>query len=171
MWSEQLTQRSERGQSAGGILLAVAAAQADPTDNFIVDYDGETADENRESAIEAPLDSECFIAGKRRAIGRLVEKVRGAPVSRGSEGLVPSDLWSGYSRAIHTFEREGIAAIIDDANRFQRPDFFRLAQRGRYHVARFLQLQLECTSHWFFPAMASAPAYGTQCFSIRDIRF
>ena len=49
---EPVAQRVERGEAAGGVLLAVAAGKADAADDLAVNDDRETADEDREPSLE-----------------------------------------------------------------------------------------------------------------------
>src|SRR5437588_12400458 len=85
---QQFLQGLRRCQPAGGILLAVAAAEADSADDFVVDYDRKAANENGELALKTPLDTERLVAGKRGPVRQLIEQMGRTPVAGRREGLV-----------------------------------------------------------------------------------
>src|SRR5437879_190877 len=93
--------------------------------------------------------------------------MRGALVACGGERLVPGDLRPRNARAVHALEREGKAAFVGDADRFQRLDFFSFAQRGRDHVASFVQLELESALHSFLPRDVAGSATAIDGFDPR----
>src|SRR5690348_6451954 len=104
--AQQVLERLQRRERALRVLLAVAAGEADAADHLAVDHDRKAADERREAALEAELDAERLVAGKRRPMRRLGEEVGRALVSRGSERLVPGDLRAGDARAVHALQRK-----------------------------------------------------------------
>src|SRR5260370_20607497 len=140
---QQLLQGLQGSDTAGGILLAVTATEADAAVDFVVDHGGKAANKYGESALETPLNAERFIARKRGAVRRLVEQVGRALVSGRGEGLVPGDLGSGHPRAVPAFERERIAALVGDAERLQHTDLPGFTDGCGDHVARFLEFQFE----------------------------
>ena len=141
--SSSSPQRLEGGEPAFGILLAIAAAEADAAHHFAVDDDGETADEGGEAPFEAQLDAEGLVAGQRGPVRRLGEQMGGALVPGGGERLVPGDLRSGDARPVHALETDGIAALVGDADGLEDADFGRLAKRGIDHVIRLAALELD----------------------------
>src|SRR4051812_44368518 len=145
--TEQFLKRGECGERAFRVLLAVAAREADAADDLAIDHHGKAADERREAAFERELDAEGLVAGKRRPVGRRREQVRRALVAGRGEGLVPRNLRSRDARAIHALQRDGIAAVVDYANRLTHADLVRFAYRRLRHGKRFLQLELECAFH------------------------
>src|ERR1700733_6516688 len=142
-----LRQGFERCDGASRILLAIAAAQADAADHLAIDHDRETAHEHRKAALEAPLDAKSLIAGKRWAVRCLVEEMRRALVAGGGECLVPGDLRTGNSRAVHALDQEGMASVICDADGFQNLDLLSLRDGRRRHQPCLGALELEYLSH------------------------
>ncbi len=95
MAAQQFLQCLQRGEATLGVLLAIAAAQPDASDHFVVDDDRKAADEHRELAVEAPLDAECLVAGQSGAVRGLIEQMRRTLVAGCGERLVPGDLRAG----------------------------------------------------------------------------
>jgi len=83
-----LLQGFERCNAARGILLAIAAAQADAADYLAVDHNREASDEYCKAAFKAPLDPKSFVARQGRTVRRLIEQMGRAFVAGGGEGLV-----------------------------------------------------------------------------------
>src|ERR1700739_227140 len=135
---QQLLQRLQRRDTAGRILFAVAATEADAAEDFVVHDDWKAANEDGELALEAPLNAERLVTWKRRAIRQLIEQMRRTLVPGRGEGFVPGDLGPGYPGAVHAFERERIAALVDNADGLQHADFPGLSYRSGDHLARFL---------------------------------
>lgn len=140
---QQLLQGLQRRQPAGGILLAITAAEADPADDLVVDHNRKAADENGEPALEAPLDSERFVTGKRGPVRWLIEQMGRTLVTGCREGLVPRDLRTRHPGAVHPLQRQRIAAVIGDADCFQHADLPGFADRRGNHMTRLLEFQLE----------------------------
>src|SRR5882724_3976247 len=79
-WRQQFLQGMQRSYTAGGILFAVAATEADAADDFVVHDDGKATNEDGELALEAPLYAESFVTRKRRAARHLIKQMRRALV-------------------------------------------------------------------------------------------
>ncbi len=91
--------------AASGISFAITAAQPDAAADFVVDHDRKAADKNRELALEAPLNAERLVAGKRRTVRHLIEQMGRALVPGGGKSLVPGDLRSGHPAGGHSRRR------------------------------------------------------------------
>src|ERR1700677_2476280 len=145
--AEMLLQGFERCNAARGILLAIAAAQADAADYLAVDHNREASDEYCKAAFKAPLDPKSFVARQGRTVRRLIEQMGRAFVAGGGEGLVPSDLWAGNSRAVHALNQDGMTAVIGDADRLENLDLVGFRDGRRRHQRCLGALELECLSH------------------------
>ena len=87
MVAQQVLQGLQRRHAAFRILLAIAAAEADAADDFVIDDDRKATDEHRKPALEAPLDPERLVAGQRGTVRRLVEQMGRTLVSAAVNAL------------------------------------------------------------------------------------
>src|SRR5271156_5143809 len=128
-----LLQCFECCNTARRILLAIPTAQADAADYLAVDHNREASDEDCKAAFKAPLDPKSFVARQGGTVRRLIEQMGRALMAGGGEGLVPGDLWTGNSRAVHALDQKGMAAVVGDADGLENLDFFSLRDGRRRH--------------------------------------
>src|SRR5580692_8724594 len=100
-----LLQGFERCNTARGILLAIAAAQADAADHLAVDNDRKAAHEDRKTALKTPLDPERLVAGQSRTVRSLVKQMGRTLVAGSGERFVPGNLRTGNARTIHALDQ------------------------------------------------------------------
>src|SRR5579875_683151 len=130
----------ERRLADGGVLLAVAAANANAAHHLALDADRKAADEDGEATRVHGVDAEGLAAGQGGA-ARLVEGVSGALVARRGERLGHRDLHAGDARAVHTVQSDGVAAIVADADRLGHAELAGAALGGLDQHQRIGQLQ------------------------------